>query len=150
MTHRKEINRWAECPDGTNVWSKNASRGWFLFEPVDISWLPSCEYVVDDEHAIYKKAQIDGRNIEVYQGEWYDISKCNAAAQNFRLTPADKYYRVKDDDPVYYWQWEKLDREDGCIMVTSPYTDERANYHGYQVNDGWRKIESSKRTWNAR
>ncbi len=146
MEHSRQIKRWADCPDGTKVWIKNNTEGWTLLETP--MWLPDEVYVVDDEYSDLRKAYLEGKEIEVYQGDWYDIGLCNAKAQNFELFPPDSYYRIKSDDPVYYWQWEKLDKDTGGIMITEHYTDKKANYHGYQVNSGWRKIENSKRIWD--
>ncbi len=152
MTHEKEINRWAECPDGTKVWALHKEgpdkKGWSLLEhPL---WETVTNYIVDDEHSQFRKAQIDGRTILAYQGGWYNINQCNEATQNFKLSPADEYYKIETNRPTYYWQWEKLDKEEESILITPHYTDRMANKRGYQVNDGWRKIESSKRIWEKR
>ena len=50
-----------------------------------------------------------------------------------------------EEEPIYYYRWEKLYR-DGRINTSDLVTDEHANICNYK-RDGWRKIESSKRTW---
>ena len=51
-------------------------------------------------------------------------------------------------EPTYYYLWEKLTRN-GSILTSSHITDKYAEKHNFE-NSGWRKIESSKRTWEDR
>jgi len=50
--------------------------------------------------------------------------------------------------PEYYYQWEKQETE-GLITITQFFmTDSKANLKGF-IRDGWRRMESSKRTWET-
>jgi hypothetical protein len=51
------------------------------------------------------------------------------------------------EEPTYYYQWEAVSKYRECIILSQYVTDEYAEEHDY-VKDGWRKIESSKRTWD--
>jgi len=54
----------------------------------------------------------------------------------------------KDHDyiePIAYYRWEQLIMN-GSILTSSHITDKYAEKHNFE-NSGWRKIESSKRTW---
>ena len=57
-------------------------------------------------------------------------------------------YRVKSLEPVYFYQWEKLFDENQIIISNGFITDERAKNSGITKEQGWRKIESSRRTWD--
>ena len=51
-------------------------------------------------------------------------------------------------EPTYYYRWEKL-YPDGRIGISDLVTDEHANTCNYEKY-GWRRVESSKRTWEDR
>ena len=55
-------------------------------------------------------------------------------------------WKIKQDEPTYYYRYERLD--DGMIAQTSLYSDEYAKEYKYTEENGWRKILSSKRTWD--
>ena len=139
MKHEKEIIHWAKSPEGTKVWVKPLSGEWFKIN--NVSWDKDITYIVDDEYAELRKAQADGKTIEYkpIKGEWeyLEYPEWNKAPQT---------YRIKTDEPTYYYQWEKLYPE-GRIITSEYLTDETADYDGYKVSEGWRRIESSKRTW---
>ena len=103
MFHEQEIIRWAKCPDKTGVWWKNCENEWILVDSP--MWRKNKIYIVDDEWAEYRKSQIDGKIIECYQGDYYPLEQCNQKARDFKLSPADDYYRIKPEEPVYEWQW---------------------------------------------
>ena len=51
----------------------------------------------------------------------------------------------KLEEPIYYYKWEKMYTY-GEIWATTWMTDEYAERGGFKTS-GWKKIESSKRTW---
>ena len=57
--HREEMIRFAESPEGTNCWYKEANNGTEWFITCEPSWLKRNIYIVDDVHAPYRKLQID-------------------------------------------------------------------------------------------
>ena len=147
MTHQKEIIRWANSPDGTRVWCKEqyTNHQWILTN--NAKWFTTQIYIVNDEYAKLRKAQTDGKIIqtsdELTAGgvQWSDIP-------NF--FPMYKYpvdtFRIKPDEPIYYYQWEILSSDKQRIITSHHITDEYAEIE--YKHEGWRKIESSKRTWD--
>ena len=131
--------RWANSKEDTKVWIKQDRGDWFL-SANNIAWNKDNQYIVNDGWAELRKAEADGKIIEARLTP--DIWSEHDLNESFRPS----YYRVKPDEPTYYYQWEKLYPE-GRIITSEYLTDERADYDGYQVGDGWRRIESSKRTW---
>lgn len=71
--HINEMKRWADAPDGTRVWFKDVDDlSWdTTLMPL---WVESCIYIVDDEWAELRKAQADGKQLQVYQNmvKWVD------------------------------------------------------------------------------
>lgn len=63
--HEKEIIRWAKSPEGTKVWFKlhDYDDKWRL-EESRVKWSEDVDYVVNDDYATIRKAQIDGKIIE--------------------------------------------------------------------------------------
>ena len=57
-----------------------------------------------------------------------------------------KYAEPISKEPKYYYQWEKL--YDDRIATTDHLSDTFVEENEYK-KDGWRKIESSKRLWEA-
>ena len=68
MKHKEEILRWDNCPDDTQVWSReiNAQKGWGKVSAP--FWSERKVYVVDDKYAELRKAQADGATI-LFLGE---------------------------------------------------------------------------------
>ena len=143
--HANEIIRWANSPIGTEVWFKGKSKGkncnWLKMRMPN--WLEDTYYVVDDEYTEVRKAFYDGNQIQINKGNSYCESWIDMSNSTFSL--GAKYYRVKPDEPTYYWRWERLSN-DGVIGLTDYITDEYAENNRI-VEQGYRKIESSKRTW---
>ncbi len=141
-THASEIVRWANSPDGTKVWNRHKnseSKFWYLVE--EPRWHKDRIYIVNDEYAELRKAEIDGKTIEYNSigGEWYSTHK--KLNWNYPITD----YRIKPDEPIYYWEWE-IKEKDGIIRTSLFMTDNYVSETRF-VENGWRKVESSKRTW---
>ncbi len=143
MTYSKEIKRWADSPDGTKVWKK--------FNNLDKEWLiahnPFSEsdtiYIVDDGYAKLRKAQIDGKAIEYYHHHiWVE-----ALTDAWNIATDISKYRIKPDEPIYYYKWETCIKNI-IIKTSDSVTDNEATKRGYHRDPNWRKIESSKRTWD--
>jgi len=82
MKHEKEIIKWAKCKDGTGVWTRNRYNDWTLVnEPY---WIPSLEYIIDDEYAELRKAQSDGATI-LFQGKELDSLKFDSALKKYSI-----------------------------------------------------------------
>jgi len=108
MTHKDEIIRWAKCPDGTKVWRKDKLDGeWQNFKAFE--WRPDHIYIIDDEWAELRKAQIDGKQLQVkskYECKWIDVE-----LSSYDINHSDpKYWRIKSE-PVYEYQWIPKDKE---------------------------------------
>ena len=66
MFHKKEIERWANCPDHTKVWVNEGENEWVLVNyPL---WRRAFAYIVDDKYAELRKAEKDGDTI-LFNGE---------------------------------------------------------------------------------
>ena len=136
--HKKEIIRYANSKDGAQVWFSHNFQEWKLTEePI---WVDSTNYIVDDKWADLRKAQIDGKIIEA------KITPDTWSKHNLNESFAPSYYRIQPNDPIYYYQWEKLNSSNDTIMISQFMTDERAK-RSASTKDGWRKIELSKREW---
>jgi len=70
---------------------------------------------------------------------------CRAKTTHSDYVSAFKYARPLKKE-VYYYQYEKL-YASGYISETVSITEEHAKDKGYTEENGWYKIESSKRTW---
>ena len=106
--HEKEMIRFAEAPEGTLVWQFfEDSNKWILVFP---GWDKNNKYVVDDEWAELRKAQIDGKQLQrkdgvgdVGQQRWRDDSLSGMDQSEYVSKPTD--WRVKPNVPKYEWQW---------------------------------------------
>ncbi len=141
MTHEKEIQRWSTTPDGTGVWYryKNDTK-WDKLNAAQVGWHDWCIYIVDDEYAELRKAEADGKTIQISnrnQTIWSDWSKpgYSEGVINYRIKPED----------IYYYQWEQISENQDVIEISNFLNNEVGDL---LKNDGWRKIESSKRTWD--
>ena len=105
----KEIKRWAESPDGTKVWGKCSKDGkWYTHD--NPPFWPICDYIVDDQWAELRKAQIDGRQLQMKnaKGDWYDARLGYdvldyTSPESWRIKPEVEF-------PVY-----RRHKEKGCI-----------------------------------
>ena len=62
-------------------------------------------------------------------------------------TEAFSYNKVhlKPDEPAYYYRWEKLLRD--TIQISTFMNDEYAKLNNFSEEDGWHRLEDTKRTW---
>lgn len=72
MTHCNEIKKWADCPNGTRVWSKHSGEWRSVFYPF---WTPEKTYIIDDEYAEARKFFVDNEyiflnNIKISDPSW--------------------------------------------------------------------------------
>jgi hypothetical protein len=51
------------------------------------------------------------------------------------------------EEPVYYYQYEKLQHDGGISISTRYLSDASAKHYEYTEVNGWYKIESSRRQW---
>ena len=139
--HADEIIRFANSKEGTKVWFSHQFQSWKLTdEPI---WSDGSKYIVDDGWAELRKAEADGKIIEARLSP--DIWSKHIINEEF----APSYYRIQPDEIIYYYQWERLEMNNNRL-VTSPFyvSDSEAIQLRYK-DKGWRKKESSKRTWNG-
>ena len=144
---KTEINLWSSMPEGTKVWRCGMLTGWVLqSEPL---WEKEYIYVVDDDNAHIIKQWYDDasklEHLESGSGIWHETTCATVGGIKKHILKGHKY-RIKPDELIYYWQWEKL-KTDGEITLSNHLSDKHAKSLGYE-SDGWRKIMSSKRVWN--
>jgi len=142
--HKDEICRWANSPDGTAVWYKYRGIDWTLTK--NPHWSPDVNYVVYDEWAELRKAQIDGKQLQMNptkSGPWVDkeltIDNMDSGAPYM--------WRIKPPEVAYEWQWLYYFEHDDVIGVTEAFysTEEEArNYIAKDVKVV-KKWEQSKR-----
>lgn len=99
MTHRDEILYFSVHGDGTKVWERSAGE-WELCACV--MWRPECMYVVDNQWAELRKAQMDGKQLErAYNGCW------NEERLTFEMMEKTFIgdWRIKPKEPVKEWLW---------------------------------------------
>ena len=141
------MHRLADAPHGTKVWVKRSTGSWETQQSV--GWFDNFTYVIDDGWAEIRKAMVDGKIVEFYNG-------CNYNDTQFSIDEIGttghtlSSYRIKPDvvEPVYYYQYEKIsDSNNGCISISDYMTDNFAIANCFTSVDGWFKIESSKREW---
>ena len=143
--HKDEILRFANSKQDVCVWQKEFIEDeWKKY--TNASWLRDTMYIVDDAYAEIRKAQADGKTIERLNisNVWVECNNCKFTENIFNGAHS---YRIKTDEPTYYYQWERLEMNNKRI-VTSPFyvSDFEATQLSYE-DKGWRKIESSKREW---
>ena len=139
--HKEERIRHANAPRGTEVWLRNVAQSWKLTdEPI---WSDRSKYIVDDEWSEIRKAHLNRKTIE-FQDEYDKWVVRNLDTQ---VMCDITRYRIKSDEPLYYYQWEKMLSHGAVITVTEYVLDDYAEKNGYK-KDGWRKIENSRRTWD--
>ena len=138
--HKDEIIRFANAEQGTKVWSKISNEKWLLVNSAQ--WNPNNIYIVDDEYAELRKASADGKIIQYKHGsEWSDT-----LTDSWEITIDTSRYRIKPDEPTYYYKWERLNN-DGSISLSAYASDEYSEKYDFKLN-GYIRIDSSKRTWD--
>ena len=98
--HGEEMKRWAEAPDRTKVWHKmKAADSWALDGAP--AWLHDILYIVDDEWAELRKAQIDGKQLQIkLDGEWVDADLSDGYLPEV-VTPDRWRIKPEVEFPVY-------------------------------------------------
>ncbi len=130
MAHKyaKEMHRWADSPNGTGVWTKNdVLAEWFLTNYPE--WAAG-DYIVDDEFAIVRKAQAEGRLIqaniqwqsncpETFERGWNDFDGEVKGDHNGTKV----VYRIKPEIEIV-WQYICQHRgSDDYKLTVGKYTD---------------------------
>ena len=111
----KEIERWAKAPNGTKVWNrKKNDHTWYIAEPL---WAEYHIYVIGDEWAELRMAQIDGKQLQFYcsdENRWCDQPleeihfKCS--------TPSEWRIKPEIEFPVY-----RREKKQGFIVRFDDY-----------------------------
>ncbi len=150
--HKAEIIRWANCPAGTEVWTRHKnseSKFWYLVSSAN--WNEDRFYIVNDDYASVRKMFTDGKSIEAKilwgnkDDKWSEYTTDDSGNINGFYNGTKMIFRIKPDEPVYYWEWE-LKEKDGIIRKSIFMTDKYVSGTRF-VENGWRKVKSSKRTW---
>lgn len=140
MTHKTEIKRWANCPDGTKVYFKSSNENRWSVSSTPL-WKEENIYIVDDEWAELRRAIIDGKTVEFNHSVdgWVSTENIGFKVENYRIKPDVA-------EVIYYYQYETLTKNK-VIIISYYVTEEYAKHLNYIEANGWYKIESSKRTW---
>jgi len=136
IEHQLLDGNWGKCKTTSGKWCEPA-------------WVPNRIYRIKDgitpeqflKHHKEILAYWDGKKIEY----------CNKSEEEWKNTDYPSWhlenrYRIKEKS-IYYYQWEKLTGNGNTIETLGYATDEYAEDYNY-TGKGWRKIETSKRTWN--
>lgn len=134
MIHEEEICYWSKHANGTTVWARpiEGEGDWIKGMP---AWYEEYCYVVDNEWAELRMAQIDGRKLQkVFNGKWEDTYLLISSTST--SIPSD--WRVKPVEPIYEYQW--ILKKEGMSRWTM------TNYWyfvGEEITEskGWEKVE---------
>ena len=139
MKHRDEIIRWAKQDVRKNVWFRTESSSkWDLIG--NPAWSDNKIYIIDDEWATLRKAQIDGEKIQrkTIDNKWVDcVGEC-AFTENIFNSVTD--FRIKPDVPEYEWQWIYQDAATGRFVLTETYYTEKPEW----IDDCSKKHSASR------
>lgn len=126
--HWRELKRWAEAPNGTEMWHKTENEKWVL--SLFISGSDDSEYIVDDEWAELRKAQADGKQLQYLHGSvWTDcelryVDMKTSKASEWRIKPEVEfpiYRRHRRNGYIYKFYSEKS----GRIMMSDSWKTTR-------------------------
>lgn len=140
MTHKDEICYWAEHPDGTSVWFKRPGYGWALYSNTTPKWNKDTKYITDNEWAGLRKAQADGKQLQVktVHGHWV-----NSTLKIRHLKTDDiENWRIKPEGRIYEWQYYRKLNDDTFKLTFLHYANEEEIG---AKHSGWKKFEPSKR-----
>ncbi len=143
--HRREINRWADRPDGTNVWYREKRHTEWV-KVVEPGWYNNFHYIVDDEHSEIRKQFIDNASqIEIYDecsSKWVPNNFENLLKfDGFLWNHTSDCYRIKPKT-VTKWKWVIYDSETRNYFITSGfYTGEEGNGNAFFIC----KIEETRK-----
>jgi len=108
--HWEALAWWKDKPEGAEIWCKGSLNKWNL--SAQPTWNIECEYVINDKYAEYKKAEIEGKQIQyrTYNHFGDTVEECNhktewidTTIKEFRssLQYSDIEFRIKPDEPQY-------------------------------------------------
>ena len=118
MKHADEIKYWAEHPDNTKVWYRNIDKTeWELIKP---RWDNTGIYIVDNQWSTLRKAQADGKQLQLNLGGTWMNRELTLQEIKLRNT-APKHWRVKPKE--YQWFYKKYGKR-GVRLTDSFYTNE--------------------------
>ena len=139
-THKKEILRFAEAPDGTSVWVL-VGREWLLEKSV--SWSPDLKYVVDDgfyvdtrksfaEGAVVKFATPESREKWFFTAdpEWNENNRYKVAEPVAIPASSNKEWYKRDDSVGKFILVSDVNDDKGATLV--------AEFLGYVEKSGFR------------
>ncbi len=156
MTHRKEIEHWAKQPDGTKVWHKytNEDKLWELEEFT--YWEKDEIYIVDDEWAELRKAQIDGATLQFkndnrdwvsinddWWNNWFYSDHKVYSPKDFRIKPKE-WYECIPPEGIPCWVWDDKDEYRKRIALIKSYDTEKPLPFRMSAPCGWRYAEPIK------
>jgi len=98
-THKEEMIRWAESPEGTGVWYSHNNSEWVLRSKPD--WNEDVVYIVDDWHSVLRKLQVDDPETKFEYRYAVDMDWTYGEVTEWNL---DTEYRVKAEPKMetYY------------------------------------------------
>ncbi len=111
MKHKNEMIRWANSLDGTKVWNKPlGQKGWNCND--NPQWTITTIYIVDDGYAELRKAQLDGKSIQIdnFGNEEWATLTCPDFSQPVRM------YRIKPTKKLYFFYEVSQDYYDDFII----------------------------------
>ena len=139
MLHKEERIRHANSRYGTKVWAKPENKNEKWTSTNTPSWTENIIYIVDDKWAELRKAQVDGKQLQVnYLGEGWKDAKLKL--RNAQFWDAE-CWRVKPEEPIYEWQFCYFSEKENRWLTTK-------DYHGGPSCSSWVKLEESKKERN--
>ena len=161
MTQRKikkhidEMKRWAESPKGTKVWlrcSKNDS--WKLSD--DPQFWSDCIYIIDDEWADLRKAQADGKQLQVFvddpKAHWVDETLTfkymeHTYPKHWRIKPKNKfpvYRRHKENGFIVRFSSESIYEVVMSSDKDYPISSRTFTGVNFDRDDTWEQVDTVK------
>ena len=116
--YKAEFDHWL---NGGKLLAKHDNKGWINYYGEDI-WTHSAEtlIVIDDEYSMFRKALIEGENIEVLQQNterWVSINIIikSIKPELYRIKPKESKFKV-GDWVIHNGEYKKVTKViDGCI-----------------------------------
>jgi len=112
--HKEAIQWFMDQPEGTEIWCKYDK--WYLTSTP--SWSVTCEYIINDEYAEFRKAIAEGKTIQSRgcdgSGNWFDLGTTTHPCifenkfDTYRIKPDEPQFKVgdwvmfKNNDCTYY------------------------------------------------
>ena len=142
MTHKDEIQYWAEHQDGMIVQFRTPE-SIFWYKTDQPQWKPRNVYIVDNEWAFLRKAQREGKQLQClnyFNPGWTDVSLDIDATKV--TTPEE--WRIKPAEPKYEYQWIYEIQPD-TFVITEHMTPEEADNASKALGIAFEQHQSSKR-----